>query len=236
MSSNFVFLANYTWSHCIDINDDYGDLGGKDTVENAANYKADRGNCGFDYRDNFNSTLVASSHFSWSGWKALTLNNWELAPLVRVTDGTPFTVVSGVDNSLTDQNNDRPNLTNAGLLYTHAKIRSGPSANAQYISSAAFTQNAAGTFGDSGRFAYRGPKFFDMDSALSRAFPLHERLTLTLRLEAFNVFNHPNFAAPGSTGFNGSITSLVSSTFGQVTATPVNFGARIFQGAVKLTF
>jgi len=236
MSSNFVFLANYTWSHCIDINDDYGDLGGKDTVENSANYKADRGNCGFDYRDVFNSTLVASSHFSLSGWKTLAFNNWQISPLVRVLDGTPFTVVSGVDNSLTAQNNDRPNLTNASVLYTHSKILSGASTNAQYINAAAFTQNATGTFGDSGRFAYRGPKFLQVDSALSRAIPLHERLTLNLRIEAFNVLNHPNFAAPGSSGYNGSITSLVSSTFGQVTATPVNSGARIFQGAVKLTF
>jgi hypothetical protein len=71
---------------------------------------------------------------------------------------------------------------------------------------------------------------------LSRTFPLHERLALNLRMEAFNVLNHPNFAAPGSSGFAGSSTSLVSSTFGQVTSTVNGYGARIFQGAIKLTF
>ena len=109
------------------------------------------GTADLTYRDNFNSTLVASSHFSWSGWKALTSNNWQAAPRQQLYMGPRSLLYRA--GLTTDQNNDRPNLTNAGSWYTHAKYRSGPSANAQYISSAVFTQNAAGTFGDSGRFA-----------------------------------------------------------------------------------
>jgi Carboxypeptidase regulatory-like domain len=236
VSSNFVFLANYTWSHCIDISDNSADTA-TTSVQNYANIKGDKASCGFDYRDVFNSTVVASSHFSLTGWKAQLINNWEIAPLVHITDGSPFTVVSGVDNSLTDILEDRPNVVKPNGIYTHQKIMSGKSTNAQYINLSAFAANPTGTFGNSGRFAYRGPKFLQVDSALSRAFPLHETLALNLRLEAFNVLNHPNFAAPGSTaGYAGSTTSIVSSTFGQVTATPYNYGARIFQGAVKLTF
>jgi hypothetical protein len=235
ISSSFVFMTNYTWSHCIDIQDNGGDEGSV-SVQNPANIRGDKGSCGFDYRDVLNSTLVASSHFSLTGLPAKIVNNWEIAPLVHVTDGAPFTVTSGVDNSLTDVGTDRPNVITPGAIYTHNKIKSGPSANAQYISSSAFAQNAAGTFGNSGRFAYRGPKFLETDIALSRVFPLHERLNLNLRFEAFNVLNHPNFSAPGSSGFAGSSTSLSSSTFGRVTATPNNYGARIFQGALKLTF
>jgi hypothetical protein len=99
-----------------------------------------------------------------------------------------------------------------------------------------------GTFGSSGRFAYRGPKFLQSDCDLNRTFPLHEAIALNLRLEAFNVLNHPNFAAPGaSTGSSGYLgtSSAMSSTssFGTITATMLNGGqARIFQGAVKITF
>jgi hypothetical protein len=100
-------------------------------------------------------------------------------------------------------------------------------------------QNAPGSFGDSGPNAYRGPKLLQVDSALTRFFPLHKRLALNLRLEAFNVLNHPNFAPPGSaSGYLGISQAINSSTFGQVTST-VNGtagGARIFQGAVKFTF
>ncbi len=111
-----LFLANYTWSNSGDID--------SVTVQNPANIKGDRALCGFDYRDVFNSTAVASSHFSLTGWKAQVVNNWEIAPLVHITDGTPFTVVSGVDNSLTDIDHDRPNLVNPTGVYTGQKIMS----------------------------------------------------------------------------------------------------------------
>jgi hypothetical protein len=235
LSSSFVFLANYTWSHCIDIAENPGDIS-TTAVQNPANITGDRASCGFDSRDVFNSSLVASSHFAITGWLAQAVNHWELAPLVHVTNGTPFTVVSGVDNSLTSINNDRPNLVNPAGVYTRNKIMSGKSTNAQYINLSAFAQNPTGTFGNSGRNAFRGPKFLQVDGALSRSFSLHERLEMNLRLEAFNALNHPNFGAPGSGGFAGGSTSLVSSTFGQITSTANGYGARVFQGAVKLTF
>jgi hypothetical protein len=235
VSSSFVFLANYTWSHCIDIADNVGDTEAV-TVQNPTNIKADKSNCGFDYRHVFNSSLVASSHFAWTGLLGQAVNHWEIAPLVHVTDGAPFTVLSGVDNSLTDIGNDRPDLTDRSKVYTHAKILSGQSTNAQYINASAFTMNATGTFGNSGPYAFRGPKFLQVDSALSRSFALHDRLQMTLRIEAFNVLNHPNFATPESSGYIGQSTALVSPTFGQITATTNAYGARIFQGAMKLTF
>ena len=235
LSSSFVFMANYTWSHCIDIADNVGDTLGV-TVQDPKNIKGDRANCGFDYRHIFNTTLVATSHFPVTGLLGQVVNHWELAPLVHATDGAPFTVVTGVDNSLTDNLNDRPNLVNGSVIYTHAKIMSGQSTNAQYVNASAFAPNAIGTFGNVGRNAYRGPKFLQVDSELSRIFPLHESLALVLRLEAFNALNHPNFATPESGGYIGQSTSLASPTFGQITATTNNYGARIFQGAVKITF
>ncbi|MGC2607643.1 MAG: carboxypeptidase regulatory-like domain-containing protein [Silvibacterium sp.] len=236
LSSTFVFFANYTWSKCLDIMDNGGDVGSP-IVQNYANLKGDRAICGFDYRNIFNSAVVASSHFSLTGWKSSIFNNWEIAPLVHITDGLPVTVLSGIDNSLTDMNNDRPNLISSKAVYTGKKIMSGPSSNAQYLNSSAFAQNATGTFGDVGRNAFRGPNFIQVDSALSRFFSLHESVGLDLRLEAFNVLNHPDFAASGSNGGqDGSTTSLVSPTFGQITSTVPNYGARIFQAAVKVVF
>jgi len=237
MSSNFVLLANYSWSHCIDISDNAADVSTV-TVQNPANINGDKSNCGFDFRHIFNSTVVASSHFNFlHGVPAALVNHWEISPLVHVTDGNPFTVATGVDNSLIDVNNDRPNLTSPSALYTHAKILSGKSTNAQYINKTAFTANALGTFGSSGRFAYRGPKFLQVDSALTRSFALHDTWTMNLRFESFNLLNHPDFAAPGSTaGYLASNTSMASSTFGQVTAIAAGYNARLFQGALKITF
>lgn len=237
MSSGFVLITNYTWSHCIDIVDNSGDTN-TTFVQNPNNIQGDKGSCGFDFRHVFNTTLVAQSHFnSIHGLVGEMLNHWEIAPLVHATDGAPFTVTSGVDYSLTAVNQDRPNLTSPSTIYTKKKILSGASTNAQYVNASAFTPNPAGTFGNSGRFAYRGPKFLQVDSTLSRAFAVHEGMAVNLRLEAFNVLNHPNFAAPGTTaGYLGSTTALSSSTFGRVVSTVNNYGARVFQGAIKFTF
>ncbi|AXC12642.1 Oar protein [Acidisarcina polymorpha] len=235
LSSSFVLMANYTWSHCIDIADSVGDTEAV-TVQDPANIKADRANCGFDFRHVFNTLLVATSHFPLTGAAGLIVNHWEFAPLVHATDGAPFTVITGVDNSLTDIGNDRPDLVPSTALYTHNKIKSGQSINAQFINPGAFAPNAIGTYGSVARDQFRGPKFLQVDSALSRILPIHERLNLALRLEAFNLLNHPNFATPESGGYIGQTTSLTSPTFGQITATTNNYGARIFQGAVKLNF
>ena len=244
MSSHFVLLSNYTWSHCIDVLDAPGDASNQDVAQNSNDENADRGNCGYDYRHVFNTTVVADSHFSsLRGWKGQLVNGWEIAPLVVVQDGVPFTVTSGQDNSLTDALEDRPNLTNPSAVYTHAKILSGKSTNAKYISAAAFTQNAPGTFGTASRDEFRGPKFLQADCSLDRNIALHEGLAMTLRLDAFNVLNHPDFLPPGSGSDEGQTTPLTASTFGQITtvptstgAAPAGYGARVFQGSVKFTF
>lgn len=223
---NFVFMSNYTYSHCIDIEDSQGDTEGVQ-VQNPNDILADRGNCGFDYRHVFNMSLVASSHFSLANrLLSETINNWEIAPLIHAQDGTPFTVNDGIDNSLTDTGNDRPDLTGSAV-YTGKKIVGGSATNALYINPAAFVNSPTGTFGSLGRNTFRGPKFLQFDAALVRTFPVHESMDLMLRLEAFNVLNHPNFGIPD--------LNMTDSTFGAVTST-TNYGARVFQGAIKLSF
>jgi hypothetical protein len=50
---------------------------------------------------------------------------------------------------------------------------------------------------------------------------------MTLRLEGYNVLNHPNFGTPTAT--------VSSSTFGQISSTNLTT-ARVFQGSIKFTF
>ena len=240
LSSHFVMMANYTYSHCIDISDNAADVS-TITIQNYANPKGDKGSCGFDFRHIFNASVVASSHFSLTGWKKQVVNNWQISPLVHATDGNPFTVTLGVDNSLTAVGNDRPNLTGANV-YTHNKITQPVGGvYTSYINKSAFTSAPSGSFGSSGRFAYRGPKFLETDCAVNRSFAVYRAFALNLRLEAFNLLNHPNFAAPGAStgasGYLGTASAMSSGTFGTIGATMLNGGAaRTFQGAVKITF
>jgi hypothetical protein len=240
VSTNFSLLANWTWSKCLDEADGQGDLAGTN-VQNPANPRLDWGPCGFDYRDIENVALVASSHFTrFNNLERALVNRWEFAPLFHITSGQAVNVTAGADDSLTDVGNDRPNLVPGVSPYAKVNFRQGTGpANREYFNPAAFSEicpnnvtagcTAAGTYGNLGRNAFRTPPFFQFDGQVSRIFPLHEHLSLDLRLEAFNVLNHPNFT------FSSVTQTLTSSSFGQI-ATQAGAGARVFQAAAKIVF
>lgn len=229
LSSSFSLLVNHTWSKCLNINDAGGDLAGSN-VSNPANPGLDYGPCGSDYRNIENVVLVTKSNFHLNRFNSLLLNNWEFAPLLHIQSGAPFNVSAGQDVSLTDVGNDRPSLVPGVPLYLHKKLLSGNGqSNRGYLNPAAFVPNAnavTGTYGNVSRNAFRGPSNFQFDAQISRIFPIHESLNTTLRLEAFNVLNHPNFKNPSST--------LTSSTFGQISSQANE--ARVFQGSIKINF
>jgi hypothetical protein len=62
--------------------------------------------------------------------------------------------------------------------------------------------------------------------------------SLQLRLEAFNVFNHPNFAVPSGrvafTGVDAQSNPIVAPTWGRITSTVTT--SRQIQLGVKLGF
>jgi hypothetical protein len=210
----------------------------------------DYGPCGSDYRNVFNIVLVTKSAFSIANrFTSILVNNWEFAPLVHIVSGAPVNVTAGVDNSFTDIGQDRPSLVPGVPIYLHQALRAGTGVgNRGYLNQAAFAQVTApctaslpagtpltslncptyGTYGNIGRNAFRGPTATQFDAQISRIFPIWETLNMTLRLEAFNVLNHPIFATPT----NG----LTSSTFGQISALATNTNARLFQGSIKFNF
>ena len=53
-----------------------------------------------------------------------------------------------------------------------------------------------GKFGNLGRNALRGPDFAWGDFYLTKWFTLREHVKLRIEAQAFNLFNHPNFALP----------------------------------------
>jgi len=60
----------------------------------------------------------------------------------------------------------------------------------------------------------RGPGIKNLDASLFKRFAFAEKKELEFRAEAFNIFNHPNFAVPDN--------DINSPTFGRVfsTSTP----------------
>jgi len=81
----------------------------------------------------------------------------------------------------------------------------------------------------------RGPHLTNLDVALSKTTPITERVSVELRLEFFNVLNHPEFAQPT---YADNATNINSQIFGQITTTGTFRGPapRIGQIAARLTF
>lgn len=215
-SRHYTVMANYTYSHCISDSDYAGDLS-NDSFSNPTNLRADFGNCAFDIRQNFNASVVVSSPTFRSRLTESVLGGWQLSPIITYHSGLWFSPVAGLDNSLTGVGLDRANAVGNSYIRNINTL--------QWLNPSAFSQAAAGTFGDAGRDSLSGPGMFDLDAALSRKFHLHETHMLELRFEFFNALNHPQFSNPSNT--------LTASTFGEILAAG---NPRILQFALKYTF
>jgi len=218
-------LANETWSHCIS---DYWEpsLSG---LNLPGNRRANRGNCQTgDQRHVFNlSAVLQSPAFSRPALRVIG-NGWQLSPILKIRSAQFFTVTTGVDNALTGQGNQVPNLVPGVSPYAPGKSVD------QWLNPAAFVAPAPGTYGNFGRYNLKGPGVFQLDMALSRTFAVREGKTLQLRAEAFNFLNHPSFSTPVSTlnsGAFGKIQSDISGTSGLTAGNP-----RILQFALKAMF
>jgi hypothetical protein len=72
-----------------------------------------------------------------------------------------------------------------------------------------------------------GPSFYQWDASLRKAFSLpREGMSLQLRADAFNVFNHANWNGP-------TVNNVGSASFGQITTA---LPTRILQFGVKFAF
>ena len=163
---------------------------------------------------------------SRNGISGKFLEGWEVNPILTMQSGFPFTVTSGVDNSLSGIGMDRANYIGGGS----AQLDYGRSHGDQilkWFDTSKFTVNTPGTFGTSGRYILRGPRYFNTDLAIIKGTQLGERVNLQFRAEFFNVFNNVNFKLPNS--------NISSAQAGLITAV-VQDSQRIIQFGMKLRF
>jgi hypothetical protein len=154
------------------------------------------------------------------------VNGWEVNPIFTFQSGFPFTVTSGVDNSLTGIGQDRADYLGGGS----AQLSYGRSHNdqiQQWFDISKFAVNTSGTFGNSGRYILRGPRYMSSDLALIKGAKVGERMNLQFRAEFFNVFNSVNFKLPVST--------ISSAQAGKITSV-VQDSQRIIQFGMKVRF
>jgi hypothetical protein len=111
-------------------------------------------------------------------------------------------------------------------VYKRSPVYSSGTATIQYFNPAAFTYNAIGTFGDSGKNVMAGPGYNNADLMFGKNFLFRERYSLQFRWEMFNAFNRTEFAVPNDT--------VGQSTFGLITSDTGS--PRVMQAGLKLNF
>jgi hypothetical protein len=168
------------------------------------------------------------------------VTGWQLSGTTVLQSGNPFTVSTNAQfvpltNPATGQyigyapgsgdfnadgdNYDFPDVVSYNYNHSHQAYRTGIFTRANFPNP---------TFGSEGneRFnAFRGPAFEQWDAALLKSTPITGTVAFQLRLELFNVLNHPNLI-----NMDGN---LPDGTFGQATS---QAAPRFLQLGGNLTF
>ena len=97
-----------------------------------------------------------------------------------------------------------------------------------------FSQPASGELGNANRTPLSGPDFINTDFSIIKHFVPREGMRLDFRTEFFNLFNHPQFGAPGYNGAGYGADFASPSTMAVVNYTVNN--PRLVQFALKLAF
>ncbi len=216
-SKGLSVLANYSWAKTMD---DFGTA----TPQLGREF----------YRAVSNDHVPHIFHFTtiWDvptppvqGFLGKAIKGWELTSITTWQSGFPFSLGSGVDNSLSAVGGDRADFIGAGLQQaklsglTHAQMVD------RFFDTSLFRTNAIGTFGNSGRNILRGPRFFNTDLGIIKTTSITEKANAQFRAEFFNVFNNVNFSNPGGT--------VGTPAFGRITSAR---DPRILQLTLKLMF
>jgi hypothetical protein len=198
-AQNLSWQAFYTLSHSIDdssANFSIETVNDPPTSQNIFDRKGSRGRSAFDIRHNFVANIVYELPFG----RGSHFGGWQISAVTSVHSNVPFTPVLSFDNADLQSllNSERPDL--AGNPYK------GVCPNGSHVGSpscwfnpSAFALPPPGQFGDAGRNILRGPGFGQFDVALQKGFQLTEGKKITIGVEAYNLFNHPNFAVPSNT-------------------------------------
>ena len=215
------FEAAYWFSKAIDLGASYTNTGyGDDSRLSRSQTEFDqfgdmRGLSDFDqphsflWSANYETPALAATR----SWLRHVFGNWNLATVLLLKQGTPFSIESGSDapgfGNVDANGGDRPNILDPSIL---GRTIGDPDTSSQLLPAGAFSfiqpAESAGTLG---RNTFRKGGVANLNASLSRSWSLGSEMNLLLRGESINLLNTPQFAEPGS--------ALSNANFGKITNT-----------------
>ena len=202
MARRIQALVSYSWSHSIDTNSDDSLFLNSFTVIPT---NGDRGSSDFDIRHNLSGALIYDLPGSKSNLFLKKISEgWSLATTFQARTGFPVQVVTTSIPIPGLVSSARPDVVPDQHIWLHGPQYPGGMA----LNPSAFTLPPVPRQGTLGRNSIYGFGATEFDTSLQRKFNITERASLLTRVDAFNIFNHPNFANPIGTFsvVNGSPT------------------------------
>jgi len=185
---------------------------------------------------------------------------WQVSPILTAESGPSTTIYqaglsgTGGVNSLYGTGNAgppwAPGANRRPFIVAGADCTAGASGPNIY-NAAAFSDvgQLIGTLGNEPPGFCHGPKFVNTDMSLAKNWKIRERVTLQFRMDAFNMFNHPNFQPNANGGPVGAVTcgsAPCSATNNLITSETagsnlkanaiINNNDREFQYGLRITF
>ena len=222
-SNGLQFTLSYTYSHALDDGSGYENTAGRQgRVRNyvpgfeGLNY----GSSSYDARHRLAASYIydmpTPAAFSSNTLLRTLLGGWQIGGMTVLQTGFPIEIYQPSARSMWCDGYsyfgcpDVPEVSNFHL--GSPDIRR----NKQYFNKSQFSSEPVGTFGNTPRNFFHGPGFNYTNLQVSRNLYLNADRTryAQLRLEAFNAFNHANFANPSgnfNSGSFGQVTSVVHS-------------------------
>jgi hypothetical protein len=205
--------ATYTWSHSLDdASSDIAELLPGTILSAGSNW----GPSDFDIRHSFKAAV------SWSlptpvgaEWVKAVTEGWGLDAFVTARSALPVDIGS-YNNNLSGGYYFflRPDVVSGYPEYLYGSQYPGGKA----FNPAAFVINPNAQ-GNLGRNALRGFDLMETDLSARRTFHVSERFKLLVRIDLFNLFNHPNFANPNPTIGNGTFGQSIGMANGSLGGT-----------------
>jgi hypothetical protein len=233
------FQAAYTLSHSIDNAADPIDAqnGERSFPRDSSGFngglRAERGNSGFDVRHRFVGNFTYELPFrSDRKWLNAAIGNWLMSGIWQWQSGSPFSVFGFTDSAGTALG-QRADFLGGNLDARSSGERTQTGPDASLFATPCPTGDPdcealafVGRQGSTGRNAFYGPDFNNVDFTLAKRFPFNEnRFRFTVRADFFNLFNRVNFDKP--------VNTIASSNFGHSTAA---FRGRVIQFVGRFDF
>jgi hypothetical protein len=214
LSRGLQFNGSYTLSKSLDTNS----LNSSGfAVQDSDDIPNQYGLSDFDARHRF----VLSATYELPFTDHVLLRGWQVAAILQSQSGNPVNLVTSNSTLNGTPNTVRPDVV--GPIRIIGSVE-------QWFDTTAVA--AVDRFGNLGRNVVIGPGFHNTDLSVVKKLQPTRRVAMQLRVDMFDLFNHPNFGPPGNV--------VGSPTFGKITRTRLSTGeggsSRQIQLAAKILF